>query len=80
MYFIGTILISSEEGETDGMLSYCKTLIIRMTLFLWDQTRLIVSEALFSHFVIPYSMYILLEIIGKDFIFASTLSREITRT
>ena len=58
---------------------YCKTLIIHVTLFSRDQHRVHVRKALFSGFVVSYSIILILEIIGEDFTFASIRSRKITR-
>ena len=58
---------------------YCKTLIIRMTLFSQGHRLVYIHETLFSRFNIFCSIILTLEIIGEDFIFASLWSREFTR-
>ena len=58
---------------------YCKTPIIRMTFFSRGHRLGYIYETLFSQFNIFYSIILTLEIIGKDFIFASLCSREFTR-
>ena len=58
---------------------YCKKLIIRVTLFPRGHQPRFIHETLFSRFVIYSSIFLTLEIIGEDFIFASLCSREFTR-
>ena len=71
------------NGKTAKMYNlvseYCKTLIIRVTLFSQGQQPRFIHETLFSQFVIDSSIILALEIIGEDFIFASLCSREFTR-
>ena len=73
--------------QTDGQMSvvavtlpiYCKTLIIRVTLFSRNHRSIFIHETLFSRLVISSSIILTLLIIGEDFIFASLFSREFTR-
>ena len=58
---------------------YCKTLIIRVTLFSRNHRSSFIHETLFSRLVISSSIILTLQIIGEDFIFASLCFREFTR-
>ena len=58
---------------------YCKTLIIRVTLFSRGHQQRFIHETLFSRFVVSSSIILIIEIIGEDFIFTSLSSREFTR-
>ena len=57
---------------------YCKTLIIRVTLFSRGHQPRYIHETLFSRFVRSSSIFLIIEIICEDFIFASLSSREFT--
>ena len=59
--------------------TYCKTLIIRVTLFSRNHLSSFIHETLFSRLVISSSIILTLQIIDEDFIFASLCSREFTR-
>ena len=61
------------------VIAFCKTLIIRVTLFSRGHQPRFIHETLFSRLVIYSSIILNLEIIGEDFIFASLCSREFTR-
>ena len=58
-----------------GFHGYCKTLIIRVTLFSWGYQPRFIHKTLFLRFFIYSSIILTLEIIGEDFIFASVHSR-----
>ena len=58
---------------------YCNTLIIRVTLFSRSHQPSFINETLFSILILYSSIFLTLEIIGEDFIFASLCSREFTR-
>ena len=58
---------------------YCKTLIIRVTLFSRGNRPWYIHEILFSRIFMSSSITLTLEIISEDFIFASVWSREFTR-
>ena len=58
---------------------YCKTLIIRVTLFSRGYQPRFIHETLFSRFAMSSPIFLITEIIGEDFIFASLCSRELTR-
>ena len=60
---------------------YCKTLIIRVTLFSRGHQPRFIHKTLFSRFVMSSSIFItgIIEIICEGFIFASLCSREFTR-
>ena len=52
----------------DSENSYCKTLIIRVTLFSQGHQPRFIHESLFSRFIIYSSLILTLEIISEDFI------------
>ena len=54
-------------------LKYCKTLIIRVTLFSRRHQQRFIHKTLFSRFVISSYLILIIEIIGEDFIFASPM-------
>ena len=62
-----------------SLLPYCKTLIIRVTLFSRGNRPWYIHEILFSRIFMSSSMNFILEIISEDFIFASVWSSEFTR-
>ena len=64
------------KHEMVKKLNYCKTLIIRVTLFSRCHQPRFIHETLFSRFVISSYIILIVEIIGEDFIFASLCSRE----
>ena len=84
-YFEQCILIHVYDNSMMRMVqlkitsNYCKTLIIRVTLFSRSHQHRFIHETLFSRFAIYSSIFLTLEIIGEDFIFASLCSREFTR-
>ena len=59
--------------------NYCKTLIIRVTLFSRDHLPWYNHGTLFSRFFMAGSMILSFKIISEDFIFACMCSREFTR-
>ena len=58
-------------------LTYCKTLIIRVTLFSRGHQSRFIHETLFSRFVISSSIILIKEIIGEDFIVANLLENKV---
>ena len=56
--------------------NYCKTLIIRVTLFSRGHRPICIQETLFLRIFVSSSTTLILEIISEDFIFASVCSSE----
>ena len=63
-------------GQNFPCIQYCKTLIIRVTLFSRNHRSSFIHETLFSRLLISSSIILILQIIGEYFIFASLCSRE----
>ena len=69
VYIVANLHILSPMGRyCHPAIIYCKTLIIRVTLFLRGHQLRYIHEILFSGFVIFCSIILTLEIIVEDFI------------
>ena len=77
--YYNCICICFPNPSTFTVYLYCKTLIIRVTLFSRCHYSLFIRKTIYSRFTITSSMVLTLEIIREDFIFASSCSREFTR-
>ena len=74
------VTLNNQFNSTQlGGKEYCKTLIIRVTLFSRGHRPWYIHETLFSRIFMSSSITLILEIISKGFIFASVCSRELTR-
>ena len=77
--FLNKYLKTSKRKAMRSTQEYCKTLIIRVTLFSRNHRSIFIHETLFSRLVISSFIILTFLIIGEDFIFASLFSREFTR-